>query len=120
MSLGAAAPALAAGGCFQTSNPFRDMICKAVAAGVTVVVAAGNEQSDLSFTVPSQFPEVMAVTALVDSDGRPGGAAGWQQQPDVRAWPERCLPAVWLCTTCTHAQQAAARKAYLQVLLSCA
>ncbi len=51
--------------------------------GVVVVVAAGNENADIyggdgtigdgNETSPAAFPEAIAVSALVDSDGREGG-----------------------------------------------
>jgi len=48
-------------------------ICRAVRAGVTVVVAAGNSGRDLRNTVPATYDEVITVTALADSDGRACG-----------------------------------------------
>lgn len=47
-------------------------ICKIVRAGVTVVVAAGNQCQDASVRVPAAYDEVITVSALLDSDGRPG------------------------------------------------
>jgi len=49
-------------------------ICTTVADGVTFVVAAGNSATDLSGFVPAAYDEVLAVTALADSDGLPCGA----------------------------------------------
>jgi subtilisin family serine protease len=51
-------------------------ICRLVAAGVTVVAAAGNERTDLARSVPGAYPEVLTVTAMSDADGKPGGTAG--------------------------------------------
>jgi subtilisin len=48
-------------------------IKNSVAAGVTYVAAAGNEQRDAAGVVPATFPEVITVSALVDSDGKCGG-----------------------------------------------
>ena len=48
-------------------------ICRAVKDGVTFVVAAGNSGADLKDFVPAAYNEVIAVTALADSDGRPCG-----------------------------------------------
>ena len=48
-------------------------ICRSVGAGVTYVVAAGNNGRDAFFTTPAAYREVIAVSALVDTDGRPGG-----------------------------------------------
>ena len=53
-------------------------------AGVTFVVAAGNSGWDFDFApnpdVPAAYPEVLTVTALSDSDGRPGA-----HRPALRA-----------------------------------
>jgi len=48
-------------------------ICKAVADGVTFVVAAGNSRGDLAEFVPAAYDETIAVAALADSDGQPCG-----------------------------------------------
>jgi subtilisin family serine protease len=57
-------------------------VCKSVAAGVTYVVAAGNDHEDASRLVPAAYNEVITVSALADADGRPGGSGG---SPDCRA-----------------------------------
>ncbi|MCI0584495.1 MAG: S8 family serine peptidase, partial [Chloroflexi bacterium] len=54
----------------------REAICNSVAAGVTYVAAAGNSTVDTSTFIPAAMPEVIAVSALTDLDGRPGGLAG--------------------------------------------
>lgn len=51
-------------------------ICRSVAAGVTYVVAAGNNGADSMDFSPAAYDEVITVSALVDSDGRPGGRGG--------------------------------------------
>ncbi len=51
-------------------------LCGAVAAGVTMVVAAGNEGRDFGGTprgVPAAYPEALTVTAVADADGAAGG-----------------------------------------------
>jgi subtilisin len=50
-------------------------ISGAVAAGVTVVLAAGNGGTDVSGVWPAGHPEALTVAALVDYDGKPGGLA---------------------------------------------
>ena len=62
------------GNCGNTNNDaMHQAICRAVADGVTFVVAAGNNAVDLSGFVPAAYNEVIAVTALGDSDGRACG-----------------------------------------------
>jgi hypothetical protein len=51
-------------------------ICRAVAAGVTFVVAAGNSHVDEMNFTPANDPEVLTVTSVSDSDGLPGGVGG--------------------------------------------
>jgi len=48
-------------------------ICASVAAGVTYVVSAGNETQDTVNQKPAAYPEVIAVSAMTDTDGQPGG-----------------------------------------------
>jgi subtilisin family serine protease len=52
---------------------FHQAFCRTVAAGVTVVVAAGNESSNAARHTPAAYDEVITVSALADSDGLPGG-----------------------------------------------
>ncbi len=51
-------------------------ICKSVAAGVTYVVAAGNDSANADGYTPAAYDEVITVSALADSDGKPGGLGG--------------------------------------------
>lgn len=50
-------------------------ICNAVNAGITFVVAAGNESADAANHVPAAYDEVITVSALADFDGIAGGSA---------------------------------------------
>ena len=59
-----------------TDGGVREAICRSTAAGVTYVAAAGNSTVDTSTFIPAAFPEVIAVSALTDLDGEPGGHAG--------------------------------------------
>ena len=59
-----------------TDGGIREAICRSTAAGVTYVAAAGNSTVDTSTFIPAAFPEVIAVSALTDLDGEPGGQAG--------------------------------------------
>jgi subtilisin len=56
----------------QEGDPTHAAICASVAAGVTYVVAAGNETSDATDVTPASYPEVIAASAIADSDGAPG------------------------------------------------
>lgn len=60
--------------CGRTSRDvLHKAICASVAAGIVYVVAAGNDATDIAHDVPSGYPEVLAVTAMSDTDGAPGG-----------------------------------------------
>ena len=54
-------------------DAFHAAVCRVTAAGVTVVVAAGNDGGDVAKTVPASYDEALAVTAMADFDGKPGG-----------------------------------------------
>lgn len=58
------------------SDAMHKAICNSVAAGVTYVVAAGNSTANLASFTPAAYPEVLAVTAMSDSDGNAGGTGG--------------------------------------------
>jgi subtilisin family serine protease len=77
MSLGG--PGTPVGACATTVDALHRAICASTAAGVTYVVAAGNDGWDFDYApapdVPAAYPEVLTVTAMGDSDGR-GGALG--------------------------------------------
>jgi subtilisin len=51
-------------------------VSNAVARGVTVVVAAGNNADDAVFYTPANCRDSLTVTAMADSDGAPGGLGG--------------------------------------------
>ena len=60
--------------CETTTDGMRRAVCAATKAGISVVASAGNDETDLMTTAPAMFPEVLAVTAMDDTDhGRPGG-----------------------------------------------
>jgi subtilisin family serine protease len=50
-------------------------VCRATAAGVALVAAAGNDANDLARYLPAAYDEVVAVTAMTDLDGLEGGLA---------------------------------------------
>ncbi len=90
MSLGGPGPAVQS--CATTTDPQHKAICNSTAAGVTYVVAAGNDGWDFDYArqpdLPAAYPEVLTVTAMGDSDGRSGGTGGapacWSTQEDDR------------------------------------
>jgi subtilisin len=51
-------------------------ICRLYRAGITVVAAAANEHESASRYVPAAYNEVITVSALADTDGRPGSLGG--------------------------------------------
>jgi subtilisin family serine protease len=57
-------------------DALRQSICDLTAAGVVAIAAAGNDVIDVAGFVPAAFPETIAVSALTDLDGQPGGVAG--------------------------------------------
>jgi subtilisin family serine protease len=72
MSLGGRAPS--GENCGRTTgDAMHAAICNSVAAGVTYVVAAGNDGADLKGYAPASYPEVVTVTSVSDADGLPGG-----------------------------------------------
>lgn len=66
---------------------YRQAIQRSVAAGVVYIAAAGNEYRDIlggnpstasptdstADSIPAAYPEVATISALTDTDGRPGG-----------------------------------------------
>src|SRR5262249_3218141 len=64
------------GNCGNSNNDaLHKAICGSVAAGVTYVVAAGNDGVDFSGFVPAAYNEVLTVTAMADFNGAHGGGA---------------------------------------------
>lgn len=59
--------------CGNTNNDAQHKaVCRLTAAGVTLVVAAGNSNVNFATSTPASYPEALTVTALSDSDGLPG------------------------------------------------
>jgi subtilisin len=64
------------GNCGNTnSDALHLAICNSVNAGVTYVVAAGNDGSNASNNAPAAYDEVITVSALADYNGQPSGGA---------------------------------------------
>ncbi|MGH2735236.1 MAG: S8 family serine peptidase, partial [Actinomycetota bacterium] len=67
-------PPVEDGNCGATfEDVFHAAICRSVAAGVTYTAAAGNNSANTALVAPAGYREVIAVSALADFDGRPGG-----------------------------------------------
>ena len=54
------------------SQSLNTALDNAVAAGVTIVAAAGNGAKDVSTFSPANHPDVIAVSTIADSDGKCG------------------------------------------------
>jgi len=63
------------GNCGNTNgDAMHKAVCGLVNAGITLVVAAGNSTANFSSFVPAAYDETLAVTAMADTDGKPGGS----------------------------------------------
>jgi subtilisin len=72
------------GNCGNTNNDaMHKAICRSVAAGITYVVAAGNDAKDAKDFAPASYDEVITVSALADFNGQPGGGAPSTCRNDV-------------------------------------
>jgi subtilisin len=73
------------GNCGNSNNDAEHKaICNLVKAkGVTLVVAAGNSAKDFASSVPAAYNEAIAVTAVADFNGLPGGGASSTCRSDV-------------------------------------
>lgn len=59
------------------ADALHQAICRVRDAGITIVVAAGNEKTNAANSVPAAYDDsVITVSALADSDGRAGGLGG--------------------------------------------
>ena len=72
-SLSLGMPGVSDTSCGRTNaDPLHRAICRSVATGITYVVAAGNDGTDLARSIPAAYPEVLTVSAIADTDGAPG------------------------------------------------
>ncbi|MFI6263765.1 S8 family peptidase [Micromonospora sp. NPDC051006] len=69
--------------CGTNRDAMHEAICRSVAAGVTYVVAAGNETDNAANHVPAAYDEVITVSALADFNGVPGGGAAATCRSDM-------------------------------------
>jgi subtilisin family serine protease len=61
---------------FTNNDPLHQAICRVVAGGITVVAAAANDSHNAAKNIPASYDEVITVSALADTDGKPGGLGG--------------------------------------------
>ena len=61
---------------YTNKDAIHKAICRLVASGVTVIAAAGNNSFNASRLIPASYNEVITVSALADTDGKPGGLGG--------------------------------------------
>jgi subtilisin family serine protease len=63
--------------CGNSSNDIlHRAICRVVAAGIPVVAAAANDSKNARTRVPAAYSQTITVSALADTDGKPGGLGG--------------------------------------------
>ena len=67
----------------SNNDAYHRSICNSTSAGVTHVVAAGNDGVDFRSTAPATYGEVLTVTAIADFNGLPGGGAASTCRSDV-------------------------------------
>ncbi|MFL5670159.1 MAG: S8 family serine peptidase, partial [Chloroflexota bacterium] len=61
---------------YTTKDLLHQAICRVVAGGITVVAAAANDSHSATHNIPASYDEVITVSALADTDGKPGGLGG--------------------------------------------
>lgn len=66
----------------EQSKALDRAINRSVDAGVTYVVAAGNDARDAKLEAPSNHPRVLTVSAISDGNGKGGGGANPACEPD--------------------------------------
>ena len=76
MSISGAAMAEDQLSCGPTTTALHNAVCDIVLEyGITVVAAAGNNETDAATRFPATYEEVITVSAFTDFDGQPGGHA---------------------------------------------
>ena len=78
------------GSCAATTHILHIAICRTVAAGVTVVVAASNDGRDAALSIPAAYDEVITVSAT-DSLDRLTSFSNFGADVDIAAPGNRIL-----------------------------
>jgi len=61
---------------YTDDDVLHQAICRVVARGITVVAAAANDAASAAKRTPASYNEVITVSALADTDGKPGALGG--------------------------------------------
>jgi subtilisin len=61
---------------YTVLSAMHQAVCRVVAGGIPIAVAAMNESTVASKFEPASYNEVITVSALADTDGLPGGSGG--------------------------------------------
>ncbi len=61
---------------YTNDDVLHQAICRVVARGITVVAAAANDSAAAAKRTPASYNEVITVSALADTDGKPGALGG--------------------------------------------
>ncbi len=61
---------------YSISSAMHRAVCRVVAGGIPIAVAAMNESTNAKKFEPASYNEVITVSALADTDGLPGGLGG--------------------------------------------
>ncbi len=70
-------------GCDCQTAAMDEAIRRSVAAGIVYVAAAGNSAKNAATFSPANHPDVIAVSAIADFNGLPGGGAASTRRSDV-------------------------------------
>jgi hypothetical protein len=61
---------------YRIPSAMHRAVCRVVAGGISIAVAAMNESTNAAKFEPASYNEVITVSALADTDGLPGGLGG--------------------------------------------
>jgi subtilisin family serine protease/putative cell wall-binding protein len=77
VNMSVAGPGSDDGNCgYSNLDVLHQMACWVVSQGTVIVAAAANDRRSAATVVPAAYDEVITVSALADTDGRPGSLGG--------------------------------------------